>query len=156
MTQIDFPRLQLLLETVRVLQQRGLTGEGILQTFFSRGVQSHHQREAPLGASLGPSCLICPSLSLPDAIGAGPRVQETLSSRDVASQEVRNACCERLRLQRLKRWVESDLELMCSWVACVGQPSPVALASPERGILHLAQVSPFGQKIGDEILLACY
>jgi hypothetical protein len=38
-TQIDFPQLQPLLETVRVLQQNGLTGEGILQTIFSRGAQ---------------------------------------------------------------------------------------------------------------------
>jgi hypothetical protein len=44
--------------------------------------------------------------------------------------------------------------LMCLWVVCVGKPSHVALF--ERGILHLAQVSPFGQKIGDGTLLACY
>jgi hypothetical protein len=49
--------------------------------------------------------------------------------------------------------VESDLELMCSRVARTVKPSPVA--SSEWGILHLAQVSPFGQKIGDGILLAC-
>jgi hypothetical protein len=34
-TRIDIPRLQPLLETIRVLQQKGLTDEGILQTFFS-------------------------------------------------------------------------------------------------------------------------
>jgi hypothetical protein len=48
------------------------------------------------------------------------------------------------------------MELMCSWVTHVGKLSPEALASSERGILHLAQVSPFGQKIGDGTLLACY
>jgi hypothetical protein len=32
----------------------------------------------------------------------------------------------------------------------------VARALFEQGILHLAQVSPFGQKIGDRTLLACY
>jgi hypothetical protein len=37
-TQINFPRLQALLETVSVLQQKGLIGEGILQTIFSYGV----------------------------------------------------------------------------------------------------------------------
>jgi hypothetical protein len=30
MTQINFPRLQPLLETVQVLQQKGLTAEGIM------------------------------------------------------------------------------------------------------------------------------
>jgi hypothetical protein len=38
-SRIDFPKLQPLLETIRVLEQKGLTGEGILQTFLSRGVQ---------------------------------------------------------------------------------------------------------------------
>jgi hypothetical protein len=51
MTWIDFPQLQPLLETVQVLQQKGLTGEGILRTIFSRGVQLIHQREAVVGAS---------------------------------------------------------------------------------------------------------
>jgi hypothetical protein len=32
----------------------------------------------------------------------------------------------------------------------------MALALSEQGILHLAQVSPFGQKIGDGTLLAWY
>jgi hypothetical protein len=52
--------------------------------------------------------------------------------------------------------VERDLELMCSEVTHVGKPLPVAFASFERGILHLDKVSPFGQKIGDGTLLACY
>jgi hypothetical protein len=50
-----------------VLQQKGLTGEGILQTNFSRGVKPIHQREVVVGALLGPSCLICPSFRL-DAV----------------------------------------------------------------------------------------
>jgi hypothetical protein len=37
-TQIDIPRLQPLLETLWVLRQKGLTGEGILQTVFIHGV----------------------------------------------------------------------------------------------------------------------
>jgi hypothetical protein len=53
-------------------------------------------------------------------------------------------CCERLRLQRLKWWVGSDMEIMCSRVAHTGKLSPVALALSERGILYLAQVSLFG------------
>jgi hypothetical protein len=32
----------------------------------------------------------------------------------------------------------------------------MALALSEQGILHLAQVNPFGQKIGDGTLLAWY
>jgi hypothetical protein len=62
-TWIDFPWLQPLLETVQVLQQKGLTEEGILHTIFSRGVQLIHQREAAVGASPEPSCLICPSFT---------------------------------------------------------------------------------------------
>jgi hypothetical protein len=50
--------------------------------------------------------------------------------------------------------VESDLELMCSQVARAGKSSPVAFASSERGILHLAQVSPLRQKIRDGTLFA--
>jgi hypothetical protein len=50
-TRINFPRLQPLLETVRVLQQKGLTGEGILQTIFSHGVQLRCQREVAMGSS---------------------------------------------------------------------------------------------------------
>jgi hypothetical protein len=50
--------------------------------------------------------------------------------------------------------VESDLELMSSRVTHTGKLSPVA--SSEQGIQHLAQVCPFGQKIGDGTLLACY
>jgi hypothetical protein len=108
-----------------------------------------------VGASRGPSCPVCPS-SRPDAIGAGPRVEETLTSGDMMGQEVCHTRCEWLRLQRLMQRVESNLELMCSWVARAGKLSPLALASSERGILHLAQVSPSGQKIGDGTSLACY
>jgi hypothetical protein len=52
--------------------------------------------------------------------------------------------------------VESDLELMCSWVIHTGKLSTAALASSEWGILHLAQVGPFGQQIGYGTMLACY
>jgi hypothetical protein len=52
--------------------------------------------------------------------------------------------------------VESDLELTCSWVIHTGKPSTAALASSEWGILHLAQVGPFGQQIGYGTMLACY
>jgi hypothetical protein len=46
---IDFPQLQPLLETVQVLQQKGLTGEGILQTIFSRaGVAGTQLPRLPL------------------------------------------------------------------------------------------------------------
>jgi hypothetical protein len=89
-----------------------------------------------------------------EGVGAGPWVQETLASGDAAGQEALRACCERLWLQKLKRWVEGDLELMCSRVARTGKQLPVG--SSERGILHLAQVCPFAQKIGDGTLLACY
>jgi hypothetical protein len=69
-------------------------------------------------------------------------------------QEARHACYEQLWLQRLKQRVESDLELMCSQVARAGKSSSVAFASSERGILHLAQVSPLRQKIRDGTLFA--
>jgi hypothetical protein len=52
--------------------------------------------------------------------------------------------------------MESDLELMCSWVACARKLSPVALVVSKRGILHLAQISPFGQRVEGGTLLACY
>jgi hypothetical protein len=44
-----------------------------------------------MGASPLPSCLIFPSFSRLDAIGAGPRVQETLASGDVVGQEARRS-----------------------------------------------------------------
>jgi hypothetical protein len=73
-TQIDFPELQPLLESVRVLQQKGLTDEGILQTIFSCGVQPLCQCEVAVGASPGPNYLICPFFSWLDVVGASPRV----------------------------------------------------------------------------------
>jgi hypothetical protein len=39
LVQANFPRLQHLLEIIRGLLQKGLTGEEILRTFLSRGVQ---------------------------------------------------------------------------------------------------------------------
>jgi hypothetical protein len=95
-TQIEFPRLQPLLETVWVLQQKVLTNEGILQIIFSYGVQPLRQREVVVGALLGPSCFFCPSFSQPDAVGAGPRVQEAPASGDAVGQEARHTCCKRL------------------------------------------------------------
>jgi hypothetical protein len=67
-----------------------------------------------MGMSPGPSCLGCLSFSRLGSTEANARVQDTLAPRDSAWQEARHACSELLRLQRLKRWVEGDLELMCS------------------------------------------
>jgi hypothetical protein len=107
-----------------------------------------------MGASLGPICLACPSFSQLDVVSISVRVQESAAFGDAAGQETCLTCCEWLWLQRLKRCVESDLGLMCSRVIRTGKPSLVA--SSERGIVHLAQVSPFGEKIGDGSLLACH
>jgi hypothetical protein len=119
----DFPQLQPLLEIIGRLLQKGLTGEEILWTFLSRGVQPLRQREQAIGTSLGPSCLICPSISRPCGAKAHARVQETL--------------------QRLKMRVEDGLELMCSRAAYVGKTSHVASSLLDQGILHLPWVSFF-------------
>jgi hypothetical protein len=53
-------RLQPLLEIIREMLQRRLVGAEILWTFFSRQVQSLHQRGLTVQMSLGPSCPIRP------------------------------------------------------------------------------------------------
>jgi hypothetical protein len=88
-----------------------------------------------VGMSPGPSCLVCPSLSRPGGTEAHARAQETLIPGDSASQEARRTCRERLRLQMLKRWVVDDLELMCSWTACMGKTSLVASSLDDRGVI---------------------
>jgi hypothetical protein len=93
--------------------------------------------------SPGPSCFVRPSFSRPSSIKANARVQETLAPGDLAGDEARRACRERLWLQWLKRRVEGDLELMCSRVSYVGKPSTVASPLADRGILHLPWVSFF-------------
>jgi hypothetical protein len=52
----DLHRLQPLLEIVRGLLQRGLTGVEILWSLFSRGVQPLRHQEATMHMSPGPSC----------------------------------------------------------------------------------------------------
>jgi hypothetical protein len=112
--QTNFPRLQPLLEIVGGLLQKGLIGEEILWTFLTHGVQPLRQRELAVGTCPGPSCLICPSFSRLGGIEAHARAQETLIPKDPVRQESCHACIEWLQLQRLKRWVEDDLELKCS------------------------------------------
>jgi hypothetical protein len=72
-----------------------------------------------VGASPEPSCLVCPSFSWPDAVGTSPRVQHTPAYGDAVGQEAHRTCCEWLWQKRLKRLVDSDLELMCSRVTSV-------------------------------------
>jgi hypothetical protein len=91
-----------------------LTGEEILQTFLTCRVQPLGQRELIVGTCPGPSCLIRPSFSKPDGVEAHAWAQETPIPGDSAGQESHHACIERLQLQRLKMWVEDDLELKCS------------------------------------------
>jgi hypothetical protein len=141
--QANSPRLQPLLEIDRGLLQKGLIDEEIMWTFLYRGVQPLLQREAAVGMSPGPSCFVRPSFSRPSSIKANARVQETLAPGDLAGDEARRACRERLWLQWLKRRVEGDLELMCSRVSYVGKPSTVASPLADRGILHLPWVSFF-------------
>jgi hypothetical protein len=64
-----------------------------------------------------------------------------LDPGDSVRQEAHRACSERLRLQRLKSWVEGELELMCSWAASIEKTSPVASALADRGILYPSWVS---------------
>jgi hypothetical protein len=87
------------------------------------------------------SCLNLPSFSRLGGIDTNTQVQEALVPRDSVRQEARRACSERLWLQKLKRWVEGDLELMCSRAAYIEKMSPVASALVDRGILHLPWVS---------------
>jgi hypothetical protein len=72
------------------------------------------------------SCIIHPSYSRQSGAEANAWAQETPAPRDSAAQEACHACSEWMWLQRLKSWVKGDLELMCSWAACMGKPSPMA------------------------------
>jgi hypothetical protein len=56
-----------------------------------------------MGMYSGPSCLVCPSFSIPGSAEANARAQETLVPRDSKGQEAHRACSEWLWLQRLKR-----------------------------------------------------
>jgi hypothetical protein len=96
-----------------------------------------------MGTSSGPSYLVHYSFSRLSSVEAHAQAQETLIPGDSVGQETHRACHERLWLQTLKRWVEDDLELMCSQAARMGKPSPVASSLADRGILHLPWVSSF-------------
>jgi hypothetical protein len=87
--------------------------------------------------SPGPSCLIRPSFSRSGGTEAHARAQQALIPSDSMGQEACYICNEWLQLQRLKRQVENDLELMCSWTAYVGKTSLMASSLANRGILHL-------------------
>jgi hypothetical protein len=109
-----------------------------------------------VGTSLGLSCLIHPSFSRPSGAEAPAQAQKTLIPEDSAGQETYRACSEQLGLQRLKRQVEDDLELMCSWAATTGKTSPMASSLADRGVLYLPWVSFFLDRTEDGILPICY
>jgi hypothetical protein len=71
-------------------------------------------------------------------------------------QEACYICNEWLQLQRLKRQVEDDLELMCSWTAYVGKTSLMASSLANRGILHLLGLVFFLDRTEDGILFVHY
>jgi hypothetical protein len=96
-----------------------------------------------VGTSPRPSFLIHPSFSRPGGAESPARAQETLILGDSAGQEARHACSEWLRLQRLKRRVEDDLELMCSWVAYAVKLSSIALSLADWSVGYLPWVSFF-------------
>jgi hypothetical protein len=68
--------------------------------------------------SSGPSYLIHPFFSRPGSIETNTWLQEALVPRASAKQEACRAHNERLWLQKLKRWGEGNLELICSRAAC--------------------------------------
>jgi hypothetical protein len=125
-----------MLEIVWGLLQKGLTGEGLLRTFLSRGVQSLHLREAAVKVPLALNILLCPFSSRPGGAEVNSRVPGASALEDLAGLEAYRACSEGLRLQRLKRRVEGELELICSRVARVEKLSPVASVLADRGIMH--------------------
>jgi hypothetical protein len=84
----DLPRLPPLLEIVRGLLQKGLTGKEIMWTFLNRGVQPLCQLEAAVRMPPEPSCLVRPSFSRPGDVETNTRVQEALVLGDLARQEV--------------------------------------------------------------------
>jgi hypothetical protein len=86
--------------------------------------------------SPGPSCLTCPSFSRLGSTETNTQVQEALVPGDLARQEARRACSERLQLQRLKRRVEGELEIICSRASYIQKMSPVASALANRGLQH--------------------
>jgi hypothetical protein len=88
----DLPQLQPLLEIVRGLLQKGLTGEEILWTFLGHGVQLLPELEAAMGMSLGPSCLVHHSFSRLDSAEANARAHETLPPEDSVGHEARRSC----------------------------------------------------------------
>jgi hypothetical protein len=110
-----------------------------------------------VGTSSRSSYLIRPSISRLVSTEAHARVQEAPIPGDSVGQEAHRACSERLQLQRLKRWVEDNLELMCSWAPCVGKTSLMASSLVDRGILHLPRVRFFFlDRTEDGILLVRY
>jgi hypothetical protein len=112
----DFPRLQPLLDIVWGLLQKGITGEEILQTFLSHGVQHLCQREAAVKVPLAPGCPICHPSSQSGGVEAYSCVQGAPALKDSAGQEAHRTCGEWLRLQWLKRRVG------VSWGVCVRGP----------------------------------
>jgi hypothetical protein len=88
----DLHRLQPLREVVRGLLQKGLMGEEIPQTIFSRRIQVLHQREATVRMPLGPSFDDRPFSAEPEintqARGAlDPRINPNLGSSLVPLRE---------------------------------------------------------------------
>jgi hypothetical protein len=79
--QTDLRRLQPLLEAIRGMLQRGLTGVEILWTFFSHGVQPLHQREVNVWMHPGPSCPNCPFSAELGNTGINTRIRGVLDSR---------------------------------------------------------------------------
>jgi hypothetical protein len=68
----------------------------------------------PRGSAVGGhvATFACP---FPDRVAQSPcRGSRNSDPRDSIGQEARCACSDSLWLQRLKRQVEDDLELMCS------------------------------------------
>jgi hypothetical protein len=60
MTRIDFPRLQPVLGTIWVLQQKGLTGEGILRLSSTTGFSRFTSERRPWGHRQGPAASFAP------------------------------------------------------------------------------------------------
>jgi hypothetical protein len=96
--QTDIQMLQPLLDIVQDFLKKGLTGNEILWTVLSRGVQLICQREATVMVSPWPSCLICPSCMKPDGTKISTHVREALTPEDSMRQEAHHACSEQLQL----------------------------------------------------------
>jgi hypothetical protein len=63
--------------------------------------------------SMGPRHLIHPSFTRESIAKINTPVADALISEDSVRREASRVCSERLQSQRVKRWMEGDLELTC-------------------------------------------